>query len=74
MAGVRERRFGSVCFPGACGAVQPLFLSLPAARSARHRAMTRTLLEEVLHLLICQTRPVREFSLFHICFFRAPGA
>eukprot|EP00959_Pyramimonas_sp_CCMP1952_P361850 7578017-Pyramimonas_sp.AAC.1 len=36
--------------------------------------MARTLLEEVLHLLICQMRRLRELSPFPICFFRARGA
>eukprot|EP00959_Pyramimonas_sp_CCMP1952_P409569 8583516-Pyramimonas_sp.AAC.1 len=36
--------------------------------------MVRTRREEVLHLRISQMRPVREVSLFSICFFRARGA
>eukprot|EP00959_Pyramimonas_sp_CCMP1952_P054818 1145844-Pyramimonas_sp.AAC.1 len=36
--------------------------------------MGRTCREEMLHLIICQMRPVRELSAFPICFSRARGA
>eukprot|EP00959_Pyramimonas_sp_CCMP1952_P055147 1152776-Pyramimonas_sp.AAC.1 len=75
MAPVSERRLRSVLSQGTCGAFKLLrHLPLIAARSANHRAMVRTLREEVRHLLICQLRPVREFSFFPICSFRARGA
>eukprot|EP00959_Pyramimonas_sp_CCMP1952_P317611 6647318-Pyramimonas_sp.AAC.1 len=75
MRPVREVSLLPICFFRARGAREHSRpIAFPLARAAHGWAMARARREEVLHLRISQMRPVREFSLFSICFFRARGA
>eukprot|EP00959_Pyramimonas_sp_CCMP1952_P248613 5196793-Pyramimonas_sp.AAC.1 len=75
MRPAREFSLFPICFFRARGAREhSRLIAFFLARAAHDSAMVRARREEVLRVRISQMRPVREFSLFSICFFRARGA